>query len=185
MNRIFPVLALLAFVVLAIAMILGLCIGDLRNDPTGAAMQTKRIHFLAGLTAALSVVLVESILITYFIGTSRWCREVSETYGLDAEYIVRGNRLKRGAFPYAVTGMLIAVGVAALGAAADPSAAIQTAAPFGLAWRDMHLTGALLGTAFIGLSFCMLWLKIDQHRLLIADILEEVRKIRVAKGLEV
>lgn len=185
MNRIFPVLAAVAFVVLGIAMVLGLSIGDLRNDPTGAALATKRVHFLAGLTAALAVVMVESIVVTYFIGTSRWCREVSETYGLDAACIVRGNRLKRGAFPYAVAGMLIAVGVAALGAAADPSAAVQTAPPFGLAWRDVHLAGALLGTALIGLSFCMLWLKIDQHRVLIADILEEVRKIRVAKGLEV
>lgn len=185
MNRIFPVLAIVAVVVLAIAMVLGLCIGDLRNDPSGAALATKRAHFLAGLTAALAVVLVESIIVTYFIGTSRWCREVSETYGLEATYIVRGNRLKRGAFPYAVAGMLVAVGIAALGAAADPSAALQTAAPFGLAWRDVHLAGALLGTAFIGFSFFMLWQKIDQHRVLIADILEEVRKIRVAKGLEV
>ena len=30
-----------------------------------------------------SVVLVESVVVTYFIGTSRWCKEVVETYRLD------------------------------------------------------------------------------------------------------
>ncbi|MGE0610169.1 MAG: hypothetical protein AB7O62_23965 [Pirellulales bacterium] len=185
MNRIFPVLALFTFLVLGVTMVLGLNIGDLRVLPNDAAMQTKRMHFLMGVTAALAVVLVESIVATYFIGTSRWCREVSETYGLSADYIVRGNRIKRRAFPHAVAGMLVAVAMASLGAAADPSANVQTKLPLGLEWSQAHLAGSFLGTAFIGLSFYMLWLHIDQHRHLIAEILEEVRKIRVSKNLPV
>jgi hypothetical protein len=42
-----------------------------------------RWHFLTGLMAALAVVLVESVVVTYFIGTSRWCKEVVETYNLN------------------------------------------------------------------------------------------------------
>ena len=39
---------------------------------------------LTGTSAALAVVFVHSIAVTYFIGTSRWCKEVTETYQLDA-----------------------------------------------------------------------------------------------------
>ena len=42
------------------------------------------LHMLLGAAAALMTVLVNSITITYFIGTSRWCKEVCETYQLES-----------------------------------------------------------------------------------------------------
>ena len=45
------------------------------------------IHRLTGMAAALGVVFVESVVVTYFIGTSRWCKEVSETYQLDSKRV--------------------------------------------------------------------------------------------------
>src|SRR5262245_53532612 len=44
--------------------------------------QAMTLHMLLGCAAALVTLLVNSITITYFIGTSRWCKEVCETYGI-------------------------------------------------------------------------------------------------------
>ena len=41
------------------------------------------LHKLMGIATAIMVMLVCSIAVTYFIGTSRWCREVVETYDLN------------------------------------------------------------------------------------------------------
>ena len=56
--------------------------GDLyaRPEPTRETLQWATMHRLTGLAAALAVVFVESVVVTYFIGTSRWCKEVVETY---------------------------------------------------------------------------------------------------------
>jgi hypothetical protein len=43
------------------------------------------VHILLGVLAALVTVLVNSISVTYFIGTSRWCKEVADVYHLDPE----------------------------------------------------------------------------------------------------
>ena len=39
------------------------------------------MHMLLGLFAVLVTILVQSIAVTYFVGTGRWCKEVVETYG--------------------------------------------------------------------------------------------------------
>ena len=81
------------------------------------------LHMLLGQAAALVAVLVNSITITYFIGTSRWCKEVCETYRLPAELAERSTRLKRSTFPWALAGILAVIVIVGLGAAADPSGA--------------------------------------------------------------
>ena len=60
-----------------------------------------------GLGSALVVVFVNSIVVTYFIGTSRWCKEVVETYSLDRGLLRRSVILKRRTFPWAVMAMLV------------------------------------------------------------------------------
>src|SRR4051812_14846090 len=42
-------------------------------------------HFYIGIASSLLAILVCSICVTYFIGTSRWCKEVVETYRLSPE----------------------------------------------------------------------------------------------------
>ena len=44
-------------------------------------------HMLLGIGAALMTLLVCSVSITYFVGTSRWFKEVVETYRLDRRYV--------------------------------------------------------------------------------------------------
>jgi hypothetical protein len=100
---------------------LGLWLGDLHGQTDPAVLRWGTVHRLSGVLAALVVVLVNSMAVTYFVGTSRWVREVVETYGLDAGLVTRSRRLKRSAFPFAVAGMLAVVGIVALGGAADPA----------------------------------------------------------------
>lgn len=185
MNRIFPSLVILSLFAMVGAAGLGLSIDDTRlRDPKDRAEQSLgTVHRLSGVAAALVVVLANSIIVTYFIGTSRWSKEVAETYQLDPQLAARGQRIKRRAFPWAVINMLIAVGIVALGGAADPGGGnFQPVA--GIAWKDIHLFGALAGIAIIVFGFVRQWMSIQAQRQLIAQIMEEVHRIRAAKGLD-
>ena len=181
MIRIFLTLAILSLGFLAITLGLGLMIGDLSADTADELTRGRfRVHFLLGVFSALVVVLVNSIGMTYFIGTSRWCKEVVETYQLDTKHILRSNQIKRKAFPWALCGMLTIVGVISLGAASDPATAIQNTA----GWRDYHLAAALAGTALIGYCFYMLWVKINDNQGMIQGVMDDVQRIRTERGLD-
>ncbi|MBX3424216.1 MAG: hypothetical protein KF688_00930 [Pirellulales bacterium] len=181
MSRIFPTLASLSLMLYAGAMLLGLSIGDLYDKPTQEMVNHKGTHLLAGAAAALAVVFVESIVVTYFVGTSRWCKEVTETYALPVDDLVESTRLKRRTFPLAVVGMLSVVGVVALGAASDPGtgrAGTQSMA-------SIHLAGALAGIGLVGWTYYRAWLNIVDNQAVIARMVNRVREIRIAKGLSV
>lgn len=185
MIRIFLTLAILSLALLAITLGMGLMIGDLSAETVDqttreASRGQFRVHFLLGVFSALVVVLVNSIGMTYFIGTSRWCKEVTETYQLDMNHIRRGNRIKRQAFPWALCGMLTIVGVIALGASSDPATGIKNTAY----WRDYHLAAALAGTALIGYCFYMLWTKINDNQEVIQAVMDDVKQIRTERGLD-
>ncbi|MEX2112849.1 MAG: hypothetical protein WD845_06655 [Pirellulales bacterium] len=181
MTRIFTTLAWFALVMMGAALTVGLWLGDLHVDHSDETLRWATVHRLTGVATALVVVLVNSIVVTYFIGTSRWCKEVSETYGLDRALIVRSNQLKRRTFPWAVVGMLTVVGVIALGGAADPA----TGRPGTEDWVTPHLLGAFAGLVLVGWVFWIEWQNIALNQLVIADVMSEVRRIRSAKGLEV
>jgi hypothetical protein len=174
-------LAWFALVMMGATLILGLSIEDLHTDRSAEMLRWATVHRLSGVSAALVVVLVHSIVVTYFIGTSRWVKEVSEAYSLGNGYIIRANTLKRKTFPWAVMGMLAVVAVGALGAAADPS----TGRPNTIAWVTPHLIGALTGLAFIAYTFFVEWNNIHANHLVIADVLADVQRIRAERGLEV
>jgi hypothetical protein len=163
------------------ALTLGLWLGDLHVDHSEETLRWATVHRLTGVATALVVVLVNSIVVTYFIGTSRWCKEVCETYGLDRTFVARSNQLKRRTFPWAVVGMLTVVGIIALGGAADPA----TGRPGTENWVTPHLLGALAGMMIVAWAFFLQWQNISQNQLVIADVMAEVRRIRSAKGLEV
>ena len=121
MDRVFSRVALFAVALMAATAGLGLWLGDLHGQTSPAVLRWGTVHRLSGVLAALMVVLVNSMAVTYFIGTGRWCREVVESYGLDGSSSERSRRLKRSAFPFALLGMLAVVTVVALGGAADPA----------------------------------------------------------------
>jgi hypothetical protein len=181
LSRIFASLASFALLLMAVTLLLGLYVGDLHQPHSMRIDDLGMVHRMFGIASALVVVLVNSIAVTYFIGTSRWCREVVETYSLDTQLIRRSAVLKRRAFPWAVSAMLVIVAVSALGAAADPA----TRHAWTVDWVYPHLIGAMLGFAFIAWAFWQEWLRIREHHAVINEILREVRRIRQEQGLEV
>ena len=181
MSRIFPSLAALSLGLCLAAVVLGLSIGDLyEKPPSEATIRWKGIHMLTGTSAALAVVLVHSIAVTYFIGTSRWCKEVTETYRLDPQLLGRSTRLKRQTFPWCLLGMLAVVAVAALGAAADPGALGADAA----SWVNIHLIAAFAGLTVIAWTYYRAWLNIVANQAVIQQIVDAVRVIRQERGLD-
>jgi hypothetical protein len=185
MNRIFPVLALFALLFVAATLLLGLSLGELNKDATKETLRWATVHRLSGVAAALAVVLADSIVVTYFIGTSRWCKEVAEAYKLDPSFIQRSAALKRHTFPFAVLSMLTMVGVVALGGAADPAAALRLQPVAGFTWAQFHLAGAVAGLAIIAWCFYRQWSNLLENQEIIEAVQAEVRRIRLEKGLEV
>jgi hypothetical protein len=156
--RIFFTLAVFALVCVAAALFLGVQVGELHEvigpdvspDMRQQTIERASVHRQAGLVAAIVVIFANSISVTYFIGTSRWCREVI-------------------------------VGVAALGAAADPGTGLPNTAD----WVLPHFLAGLVAMAFLGFSFFVQAANIRAHYGVIGDIMIEVRKAREARGLAV
>lgn len=104
------------------------------------------LHIWLGMSAALVTLLVNSISVTYFIGTNRWCREVVDAFSLDAELAARSQRLKKRAFPWSLIAILLILFIAGLGAASDP----VTLNPDAADWVEYHWGLAMLGIVVIG-----------------------------------
>jgi hypothetical protein len=181
MTGVFKQAATFAVFLLVATAGLGLWIGDLHGQTDPAVLRWGTVHRLSGVLAALVVVLVNSMAVTYFVGTSRWVREVAETYGLDSAVIERGRRLKRAAFPFAVAGMLAVVGIVALGGAADPATGRKGSRD----WVTPHLLGALGLTAAIAWCFQAQLPGIRRQHELIDEVMALVRRERQRRGLDV
>jgi hypothetical protein len=181
MTRILLSLASLSIILLSAALVLGLWIGDLYNDPAQSTLHWATIHRLTGVAAALAVVFVESVVVTYFIGTGRWCKEVVETYRLEQAFVQRSNLLKRRTFPWALVGMLAVVGIVALGGAADPA----TGRDHTQAWARWHLVGSFSGLLLIAWTYFVAWNNIFANHAIIREIVAQVGQIRRERGLDV
>jgi fucose permease len=179
LTRIFTGLASFAILMLLVTLLLGLYVGDLHQPHSQSTSDLAMVHRLFGIATALVVVLVNSIVMTYFIGTSRWCREVVETYRLEPALVARSAVLKRRAFPWASAAMLVVIGISALGAAADP--ATQRAGTEH--WVVPHLVAALAGLLFIAWAFFQQGQRIAEHHGVITEILAHVARIRQERGL--
>ncbi len=151
----------------------------------GEALETPKqrtvFHILFGIAAALVTLLVNSIAVTYFIGTNRWCKEVVDTYGLDKELSQSADQIKRSTFPWAVIGMLVILAIIALGGAALPFGANAAGSA---SWVLPHYLGALAGVAIIGWSLLVQVGKIGENYDVITKIVAESQRIRVERGLD-
>lgn len=161
-------------------MVMGLMIGDLYDHPDKATLNLRGIHMLTGASAAIAVVFVHSIAITYFVGTSRWIKEVSETYRLDPAPLVSCTLIKRKTFPWCVVGMLTVVVVGALGAASDPG----TGRPDTASMASVHFMGVYVGLAVVCWTYFRVWLNIGQNQVVIEQIIDMVQAIRRERGLD-
>lgn len=141
--------------------------------------QRATMHKLLGIAAALVAILVHSISITYFVGTSRWCKEVVERYHLDPELALESARLKRRSFPWALIGLLMIVLLAGLGGASDPGGNWRSAAK----WVTPHLIAAFCGIGVTAFTYTMQLRFVSANLRVIDRILAEVRRIRQEHGL--
>jgi hypothetical protein len=140
-----------------------------------------RIHVLCGIAGTLVTILVNSITVTYFIGTTRWCHEVVDTYHLDEDLAERSRLLKKSAFPWAIIGILTVMAIVVMGAVSDPSSSNFENSH---RWVIPHQLAAIAGTLVIGWAMLMQVGKIGANYDVIEEILDEVRKVRQARGLE-
>jgi hypothetical protein len=137
------------------------------------------LHLLLGSAAALMAILVSSITITYFIGTSRWCKEVCDTYKIEGALAERAAKIKRSAFPWALVGVLTIITIVGLGAAADPSGAnFERSASLVLP----HYIAAMAGLVIVAVCFWMQTQRIAENYRTIEEILAEVKRIRDEKS---
>ena len=157
------------------------------HEELDAALQQLRdeqsrasVHLLTGVAATLGIVLVGSIAVTYFIGTGRWCREVVEAYALEDHLLQESRALKGRSFPWALTAILTAVVVSALGARSDPGTGFANSG----AWVTPHLAAALTGLVLVSVCFFVLWLRLVDNQSLIHRIMKRVHDERLARGLD-
>ena len=181
MERVFFRVAAFSVALLVATAGLGIWLGDLHGQTDPHVLRWGTVHRLSGVLAALAVVLVNSMAVTYFIGTGRWCKEVVDAYGLDAGYVDRSRALKRRAFPCALLGMLAVVAIVALGGAADPA----SGRPGTRDWVTPHLVGALVLVALIAWLFQAQLPTIRRQHELVEEMLGVVRDARRARGLDV
>ncbi|MDA7979731.1 MAG: hypothetical protein MPJ50_13270 [Pirellulales bacterium] len=180
MDRILKFLILLSLALVLTTGTIGYVMGDPRQMPP-----MKTVHFLMGIITSLAVMLVNGIVATYFIGTSRWCKEVCQTYALSDELWQRAARCKRSAFPITLAGMLVFVGVVSFGAMADPGTGLNLDPLFGIfSWATVHLLTAILGVTFFLYAAKLQLAAVRRNHAVIEEIMDAVSEIRVARGLD-
>jgi len=138
------------------------------------------IHFLLGVLSALVCVLVNGIAMTYFIGSSKWCSEVVDTYSLDLSYLRKSRTLKRRAYPWTISGVAAIVAIVAFGAASDPATQIESSA----SWVTPHMIVAIVGTMWLIVSFLNQAGLIGAHYDVINEIVAavEVRRAEIGQA---
>lgn len=143
--------------------------------------QRFKIHFQLGLASSLAVVLINSLSVTYLIGTSRWVKEVCEAYELDPKYVMESTKLKRSTFPWSISGVFAILAIVALGAAADPGTLRPTTAN----WVTPHLCAAMLGICVIVFGILNQAFNLHRNSQVIQNVVDDVKRERIARGLPV
>jgi hypothetical protein len=172
MTRIFTTLA--ALVTLSMLVTIGFGFWSMSLELSMFKKDIYIIHFCLGLFTAIGILLVHSIIFTYFLGTGRWVKEVGIAYRLPDQPLPKLTReLKRESFPPALFSMLIGIATSAAGAGRQLEE-----------WHwGWHLTLALL-TLLINLwAFRVEYRCLSVNAGVIAAVLEEVERIRRERGL--
>lgn len=184
MTRIFLTLSIAATGTLLVALWLGLSIGD-AAEPTPAAQHRVSVHFLTALGALVFAVLVHAIVLTYFMGTSRWLEETSNAYRLDAGWQQQSKDMKWKLYPAMVVALTMLIVTGAFGGAADPASAVgfRGWGPFSAA--HIHLAFAVLTVLVNAMINAWEYSALRRNGRLVQDVLQQVRRIRVERGLDV
>lgn len=169
MHRTFPRLAVTVATLLVAAFVVGLIASgeDRRVDQFW-----HHVHFLLGLLATMSILMIHSVVYTYLLGTGKWVREVLRVYPLPEALEGMAIRNKRRVFPFVLLGMLLAGGTAWLGAAAD------TRRGFNPLW---HLAFAAVAMAFNLGAFLMEYASCTAQARLVLEVKDQADRLREAQ----
>jgi hypothetical protein len=172
MTRIFTTLA--AIVTLSIVATIGFGFWSMALPKDEFYKDIYLIHFCLGLFTAIAILLVHSIIFTYFLGTGRWVKEVGIAYQLPDEPLPKLTReLKRKVFPPALGAMLIGIATAAAGGGRQHSD-----------WHwSIHLTLAMVTLVFNLWAFRREYHCVSTNAAVIDAVLDEVDRIRRERGL--
>lgn len=172
MTRIFSTLA--AIVTLSILATIGFGFWSMALDKNEFYRDIYLVHFCLGLFTAIGILLVHSIIFTYFLGTGRWVKEVGIAYRLPDEPLPKLTReLKRKTFPPALFSMLIGIATSAAGAGRQLEQ-----------WHwGIHLTLAFLTLAINLWAFRVEYYCVSTNAGVIDAVLDEVDRIRLERGL--
>lgn len=169
---------------LLVAMMLGLSIDDPRV-PEPEVQIGVQYHFLAALAALVFATLVHAMVLTYFMGTGRWIEETSTAYKLGPTFFEQSKRTKYRTVLAMVACFFLLIVTGGLGAAADPASPMQSKGMFGMSAATIHLSAALV-TIVVNLGVNYLEFRsLERNGEIVEMVLQEVKRIRLEKGLAV
>ena len=173
MIRIFTVLAMAN----ALGLIASFALGWVSKSNGGYRNADNDLflaHFLCGLFAAITTLLVHCLILTYNLGTGRWVREVTVVYGLPDAPLYKATRdLKRATTPLALCAMLGTIAAAVAGAGVQ----LQS-------WNWLvHLTGACLAIGLNGWAYVVEMRGLRKTEAILRAVYAEVDRVRAERGL--
>jgi hypothetical protein len=172
MTRIFPIIAALGGLTLLASFGSGVASWLQEGSTTNADLYL--LHFVLGLTAALTTLFVHCLVLTYFLGTGRWVKEVCLAYGLpDADMPRRTRDIKRRNTPRVILAMLLTIAAAAAGAGKQMQVWPGT----------IHF---LLACATLVFNIYVFFVEYGNMRLnawILDSVMAEVERIRAERGL--
>jgi hypothetical protein len=183
MSRIFLTLAICGTTLLVVAFVLGLEIGD-PHSVSAATRRMMSFHLLTSVAALIFAMLVHAVLfLAYFMGTSRWLEEARIAYKLDSHWNDENRRLKYQTIPVMAACLIVLILNIPLGAISVDRA--NWALPGGaeLSPARVHLVFSILTIAVNLAVNALEYRAIRRNGELIAEVVQEVRRIRQEHGL--
>ncbi|MDA0835715.1 MAG: hypothetical protein O3A29_20775 [Planctomycetota bacterium] len=181
-NRIISSLAVIGNVLMGVSFVLGMMIGDPRVRDL-AVQSRVTWHELTALGSLTFALFVHAIVLTYFMGTSRWIEETSRAYRLSTSYHENSRSLKHTTYPGMMGCLVLLVITAGFGGAADPASAVGFEGWFGLSAGTIHLLVASVAFAANLIVTFLEYSAIHRNGRVIAQVIDEVNRIRGEKGL--
>jgi hypothetical protein len=182
MTRIFLSLS----IVCLLALLAALCLGWRIGDATSADRLTQgrvAAHFLVAVGALCFAVFLHALVLTYFMGTGRWLEETCTAYRLGDEWRQKSRDLKWGLYPAMMLAVALLIVSGASGAAADPAAGFRFDALGPLNPAQVHLV-VTAATLVVNASVSALEFRaLARNGALVDEVIAQVRRIRVEKGL--
>lgn len=185
LKRTFATLTMVSLIFLVSAFALGLSIGDpkSRDEATQARVGW---HINTAMGALVFSAFVHAVVLTYFMGTGRWMEETTNAYQLSGAYYAETKSIKYRTIPAMVGCFVLLVITAALGGAADPASPSSAYGGwFGLTPAHTHFAAAMTTVAVHLLVTFQEYLALHRNGELIAEVMNEVRRIRTERGLPV